>query len=140
MPKSVPMIQNLPTKNLPMVLLLKTMLQFIILLLILLLPLTSSLKTPLPLVYTTTRYLFPHKKAHLTATSAQSPHLTPPYHQPAHLTPPYHQPAHLTSLPTPPVPFVLRIIARKCLTTCATPRLNASRSLSRPAWRSPWRP
>merc|ERR1719318_772952 len=94
-------------------------------------------------MYSTTRYLFPHKMAHLTATSAQSPaltppyhqpaYLTPPYHQPAHLTPPYHQPAHLTSLPTP------RKIVRKCLATCATPLLNARRSLPRPAWRSPWR-
>merc|ERR1719470_123501 len=107
------------------------MLQFIIFLLILLLPLTSSFnKTPLPLIYTTTLYLFPHKMAHLTAPSAQSPALTPPYHQPAHLTP----------LPTPPVPFLLRKIVRKCLATCATPRLNASRSQSRPARRSPWTP
>merc|ERR1719318_379420 len=91
-------------------------------------------------MYSTTRYLFPHKMAHLTATSAQSPPLTPPYHQPAYLTPPYHQPAHLTSLPTPPVPFLPRKIVRKCLATCATtPLLNARRSLPRPAWRSPWR-
>merc|ERR1719470_376276 len=106
------------------------MLQFIIFLLILLLPLTSSFnKTPLPLIYTTTLYLFPHKMAHLTAPSAQSQAPTPPYHQPAHLTP----------LPTPPVPF-LRKIARKCLATCVAPRLSVSRSLSRPAWRSPWTP
>merc|ERR1719470_352073 len=92
------------------------------------------------MMYTTTRYLFPHKMAHLTAPSAQSPALTPPYHLPAHLTPPYPLPAHRTTRPTPPVPFLLRIIVRKCLTISATPRLNASLSLSRPARRSPWTP